>query len=185
MEDEKIIELYWERNQTAIAQTQEKYGRYCERIAGNIVHNLQDAQECVNDTWMRAWNSMPKERPQFLGAFLGAITRNLSLDCYRRNHSQKRGGGELTYIYEELRDCVGSEESDAYVQHQELLRVIDGFLTELDAETRVIFVRRYWYADKISAIAARLFISESKVKSSLHRSRRRLRKLLEKEGFVV
>lgn len=184
MEDERIIDLYWERNQTAIAKTQEKYGRYCGSIAGNIVHDVQDAEECVNDTWMHAWNSMPKERPQLLGAFLGAITRNLSLDCYRRKHSKKRGGGELPYIYEELRDCVGSEEPDAQLQRQELLCVINRFLAGLDTETRVIFLRRYWYADRVAVIAARLFISESKVKSSLYRSRRKLRKVLEQEGFV-
>ena len=93
MEDEKIIALYWDRDQTAIAETQQKYGRYCGSIAHNIVHDAQDAEECVNDTWMRAWNSMPRERPHLLAAFLGAITRNLSLDCYRRKHSEKRGGG--------------------------------------------------------------------------------------------
>ena len=110
MEDEKIIALYWDRDQTAIAETQQKYGRYCGSIAHNIVHDAQDAEECVNDTWMRAWNSMPRERPQLLAAFLGAITRNLSLDCYRRKHSEKRGGGVMPYIYEELHDCAGGEE---------------------------------------------------------------------------
>ena len=111
MYDEKIIALYWYRDQTAIAETQQKYGRYCGSIAHNIVHDAQDAEECVNDTWMRAWNSMPRERPQLLAAFLGAITRNLSLDCYRRKHSEKRGGGVMPYIYEELHDCAGGARS--------------------------------------------------------------------------
>ena len=115
MEDEKIIALYWDRDQTAIAETQQKYGRYCGSIAHNIVHDAQDAEECVNDTWMRAWNSMPRERPQLLAAFLGAITRNLSLDRYRRKHSEKRGGGVMTYIYEELHDCAGGEDQHAFV----------------------------------------------------------------------
>ena len=142
MEDEKIIALYWDRDQTAIAETQQKYGRYCGSIAHNIVHDAQDAEECVNDTWMRAWNSMPRERPHLLAAFLGAITRNLSLDCYRRKHSEKRGGGVMPYIYEELHDCAGGEEPLTQIERKELAASINRFLEGLDRESRIIFMRQ-------------------------------------------
>ena len=180
MEDEKIIALYWDRDQTAIAETQQKYGRYCGSIAHNIVHDAQDAEECVNDTWMRAWNSMPRERPHLLAAFLGAITRN----CYRRKHSEKRGGGVMPDIYEELHDCAGGEEPLTQIERKELAASINRFLEGLDRESRIIFMRRYWYMDGIGAIAGRLAVSESKVKSSLYRSRGKLRMHLEREGLL-
>ena len=180
----KIIALYWDRDQTAIAETQQKYGRYCGSIAHNIVHDAQDAEECVNDTWMRAWNSMPRERPHLLAAFLGAITRNLSLDCYRRKHSEKRGGGVMPDIYEELHDCAGGEEPLTQIERKELAASINRFLEGLDRESRIIFMRRYWYMDSIGAIAGRLAVSESKVKSSLYRSRGKLRIHLEREGLL-
>ena len=164
MEDEKIIALYWDRDQTAIAETQQKYGRYCGSIAHNIVHDAQDAEECVNDTWMRAWNSMPRER--------------------RRKHSEKRGGGVMPDIYEELHDCAGGEEPLTQIERKELAASINRFLEGLDRESRIIFMRRYWYMDGIGAIAGRLAVSESKVKSSLYRSRGKLRMHLEREGLL-
>ena len=114
LEDEKIIELYWVRDQRAITCSQQKYGAYCHKIAQNVLHNESDCEECMNDTWFRAWNSMPTERPGILQAFLGAITRNLSLDRYRKNHSKKRGEGEISYIYEEMQDCISGEESSFF-----------------------------------------------------------------------
>ena len=153
MEDEKIIALYWDRDQTAIAETQQKYGRYCGSIAHNIVHDAQ-------------------------------ITRNLSLDCYRRKHSEKRGGGVMPDIYEELHDCAGGEEPLTQIERKELAASINRFLEGLDRESRIIFMRRYWYMDGIGAIAGRLAVSESKVKSSLYRSRGKLRMHLEREGLL-
>lgn len=184
MEDEKIIDLYWARNQTAIRETEQKYGRYCGRIACNILHDAGDTEECLNDTWLRAWNSMPAERPGILSAFLGAITRNLSLDRYRRKHSAKRGGGVMPFIYDELHDCVGGEEPFHYVAQEELVAAIDRFLAGMEKESRVIFVRRYWYMDQTREIAERLAVSESKVKSSLFRSRKKLYAYLEQEGLL-
>ncbi len=184
MEDEKIIDLYWERDQAAITHTEQKYGGYCRRIAGNILYDREDCEECINDTWFRAWNSMPEERPRILCAFLGAITRNLSLDCYRRKHSAKRGRGEVTYIFDELRDCAGGEEPYHHVQQKELAEEISRFLSGLGEEHRVIFVRRYWYMDSIGDIAERLGISESKTKSSLFRTRAKLRSYLLEEGLL-
>ena len=184
MEDEKIIDLYWARSQSAIVQTEQKYGDYCRKIARNILYSREDCEECINDTWFRAWNSMPKERPKILSAFLGAITRNLCLDCYRRNHSAKRGSGEVPYIFDELRDCAGGEEPSGQVEFAELAEGINRFLAGLDAESRVMFVRRYWYMDSIGAIAARMGYGESKVKSSLFRMRKALGAYLQREGLA-
>lgn len=185
MEDEKIIDLYWERSQQAIALTEQKYGRYCGRIADNVLHNREDCEECLNDTWLRAWNSMPTERPTVLQAFLGAITRNLSLDLYRRKHSAKRGGGELPYIFDELRDFSGADEMQKRIECMELAEGINRFLAGLDQESRVMFVRRYWYMDSIAEIAARMGCGESRVKSCLSRLRKRLRRQLKGEGIVL
>ncbi|MDL2300946.1 sigma-70 family RNA polymerase sigma factor [Lachnospiraceae bacterium OttesenSCG-928-D06] len=185
MEDNKIIDLYWERNQQAIEKTQEKYSRYCHSIAGNILKSREDCEECVNDTWLRAWNAMPSERPNILSAFLGAITRNLSLDRYRHNTSKKRGGGEVTYIFEELEDCIGGNGVEGHVDAMVLTECLNKFLEQMEQENRVIFVRRYWYMDSIEEITKRFQISESKVKSSLFRSRKKLHTYLSKEGFEV
>ncbi len=185
MEDEKIIDLYWERSQQAIALTEQKYGRYCGRIADNVLHNREDCEECLNDTWLRAWNSMPTERPTVLQAFLGAITRNLSLDLYRRKHSAKRGGGELPYIFDELQDCLGTDETAREMERMELAESLNRFLAELGKENRVMFVRRYWYMDSIAEIAARMGCGESRVKSRLSRLRKRLYRLLKSEGIVL
>lgn len=184
MEDKQIIELYWKRDQSAITQTEQKYGGYCRRIANNILSNWEDCEECINDTWFRAWNAMPEERPYMLGAFLGAITRNLSLDRYRRKYAARRGSGEVPYIFDELRDCIGGEDPTAYVELAELVDALNRFLLRLNEEGRVMFVRRYWYMDSIETIAKRLGVSESKVKSSLFRSRKKLHKFLEKESLL-
>ena len=184
MEDEKIIDLYWARNQSAIAETEQKYGNYCRKIAGNILYSREDSEECVNDTWLKAWNSMPEERPSILSAFLGAITRNLSLDRYRRHHAAKRGGGEVSYIFDEMWDCAGGENPSEWVEQQALVECINTFLEELDAESRVLFVRRYWYMDSIADIAGRFGFSESRVKSNLFRTRNKLRMRLVQEQFL-
>lgn len=184
MEDEKIVDLYWDRNQSAIAETEQKYGSYCRRIADNILYSREDSEECVNDTWLKAWNCMPQERPSILGAFLGAITRNLSLDRYRRHHAAKRGSGEVSYIFDEMRDCAGGENPSEWAEQKALVECINAFLEELETESRVMFVRRYWYMDSISDIAARFGFSESMVKSNLFRTRNKLRTRLIQEQFL-
>lgn len=185
MEDERIIDLYWARSQQAIVLTQQKYGHYCGRIADNVLHNREDCEECLNDTWLRAWNSMPTERPSRLQAFLGAITRNLSLDLYRRKHSAKRGSGELPCIFDEVRDFAGANDAQEHVEYVELVESLNRFLESLSVENRVMFVRRYWYMDEIAEIAARMGYSESKVKSCLFRVRRHLQEHLKSEGIVL
>lgn len=185
MEDSRIIDLYWERNQRAITLTQQKYGAYCGKIADNILHDRRDCEECLNDTWLRAWNSMPSERPDILSAFLAAITRNISLDRYRKGHAKKRGSGELPLIYDELSECIGRDDTDNHTDMLALTGSIRLFLKEQDPESRVIFLRRYWYMDSIKEIAQRMGIGESKVKSSLFRTRNRFRKHLIKDGFEI
>ena len=185
MRDQEITELFWERKEQAVTESNIRYGAYCRRISYNILANKEDVEECMNDTWFRAWNSMPTERPGILQAFLGAITRNLSLDRYRKNHSKKRGEGEISYIYEEMQDCISGENMELHVENMELAEMINRFLAGMKTENRRIFVRRYWYFDSIAEIAKRFSISESKVKSSLMRSRESLRKCLAQEGIEV
>ena len=186
MEDEKIIELYWQRDEEALKQTNEKYGAFCYCIAQNILKNAEDSEECVNDTWFKTWLVIPPKRPEFFQAFLGKITRNLSLDRYRRSRASKRGAGCMDVIYEELEECIASRETpdgqtDAIVITDALAR----FLSGISRDARVIFVRRYWYADSVEQIVQRYGMSESKVKSSLMRSRNKLKTFLEKEGIIV
>lgn len=185
MEDEKIIDLYWERSEQAVAVTQEKYHSYCYRIAHNILYNREDSEECVNDTWMCAWNSMPQERPGLLGAFLGKITRNISLDLYRKTHAKKRGSGECTYIFDELTDCVQEDRINEQLDRDELAEALNHFLERQKLENRIMFVRRYWYMDSIADIAGRLHCGESRVKSSLMRTRAKLRDYLREEGIEL
>ncbi len=185
MEDEKIIELYWNRDEEALIQTNLKYGSYCYSIAYNILKNEEDGKECVNDTWFKVWTAIPPKRPSLFQAFLGKITRNLSLDRYRKSHSYKRGGKNLTLVYEELEECIGKNGADESIDTMIITDAITNFLTQLSHDARVIFVRRYWYADSIQQIAKRYALSESKVKSALMRSRNKLKDFLEKEGITV
>ena len=184
MEDEQIIALYWLRDETAITETALKYDGYCRAIARNILHNPEDAEETVNDTWLGAWNSMPPHRPGILSAFLGKITRRLSIDRWRSMRTEKRGSGQLPLALEELGDCIPSGSDPAESAEVEALAgAISRFLAALPATERHIFLCRYWYLHTIPEIAGRFFCSESRVKSQLHRTRGKLRNFLAKEGF--
>lgn len=185
MEDMEIIDLYWSRNEEAISHTQQKYGAYCTKIANNILYNREDSMECVNDTWLKAWNAMPEERPNLLAAFLGAITRNLSLDRYRKTHADKRGKGEAELVFDEMQDCLTTDGPEQQLEANQLTEHINAFLENMEKESRMIFVRRYWYMDSIKEIAERYEMSDSKVKSSLLRSRQKLSAYLVKEGYAV
>ena len=185
MEDREIIDLYWARDQRAIMKTDEKYGNYCRSIAWHILADREDCEECLNDTWLGAWNAMPTARPTILSAFLGAITRNLSLDRYRKKRSAKRGAGQADYIFDELTDCAGGDEPSRRLEEQELAQSLNRFLRGLDSEKRVLFVRRYWYMDTVAEIADRCGLSEGNVKTALFRIRQKLKDHLRREGFVV
>ena len=186
MLDSQIVQLYWDRDERAIPETAAAYGGYCFTIAYNILGSTQDAEECVNDTWLRTWNSIPPHRPGILPPFLGRITRNLALHLFQRDHAQKRGGSEIDLVFEELSECVsGGASAEQIVDEQELKHAINDFLSGLSAKKRKIFVRRYWYADSIAQIAARMHMSENGVSVTLFRLRAALRQDLEERGFAV
>ena len=183
MEDAAIVELYWQRQERAIAETKTKYGTYCHAIARRILNDALDAEECVNDTYLGAWNAMPPHRPASLGTFLGKITRNLSLKRWRARSAAKRGSGEVALSLDELQECAGSRNDvEEQVEAEELARMIDTFLADLPADDRRMFVCRYWYFDAVGEIAERFGFTQSKVKMSLKRTRDKLATYLEKEG---
>lgn len=186
MEDSRIIDLYWERSERAILETDQKYGAYCRKIARNITEDREDAEECVNDTWYRAWMSMPSERPACLQAFVGKITRNLSLNSYRNRRARKRGQGKTEVLLEELEECLPAREStEEKVEGRLLADSISQFLKSKPEADRLVFIRRYWYADSIGEIAEQFEMSESKVKSLLFRTRNQLKRYLEQEGVCL
>lgn len=184
MEDREIVDLYWKRSDLAISETDQKYGRYCHTIAYNICGTREDAEECVNDTWLRAWNRMPSERPTVLSAFLGCITRNLALNTIKAKNRIKRGGGEASLALEELSECIPDGPSpESVLEEKELEKRIGLFTAGLTEADRRIFVLRYWYLAPVADIAEKLHCSQGKVKSSLFRTRKRLRATLQEEGL--
>jgi RNA polymerase sigma-70 factor (ECF subfamily) len=186
MLDRDLIAMYEHRDESAIDETAKMYGGYCTCIAMNILSDRQDAEECVNDTWLRVWNVIPPERPRVFATFIGRITKHLSLDKYKMSNRQKRGGGEFPIILQELDECVSSRESiEAEVEAHELTVVIEDFLSNLPKDDRLFFMRRYYHNDKISDIAARYDVNENRVTSSLFRSRKKLRVCLGKEGLYA
>ncbi len=186
MQDRDIIELYYARDERAITETSEKYGTYCLGIAHNILQNLQDAEECVNDTWLRAWNSIPPAYPDHLQQYLGSITRHISLDKYRYNTRRSRGGGETTVAFDEIHEIIASETNlTTQTEERELLTAIDRFLWALPERECNIFIRRYYHLDSIREIAKRYGLTVVNVKKILSRTRAKLRELLEQEGYTV
>ena len=184
MEDNKIVDLYLERSELAITETDRKYGRYCHYIAYNILYSDEDAKECVNDTYLKTWNSIPPHKPVKLSTFLGKITRNTAFDKYDYNTAEKRLGN-MTLALEEMNDCIPKSDSDEFTDELVLKDIINRFLESLQPEKRVIFVRRYWYVSSIKEIAKDYALSESKVKVNLLRTRNKFKEFLEKEGVTL
>ena len=185
MSDEQIVTLYFQRNETAIRATRDRYGPYCHSIADRILGSAEDAQECVNDTWLRAWNSIPPQRPRVLRSFLAKITRNLAFDRFKREHTRKRGSGEIQLALDELAECVAANSDvESEVLSEELKRYIDRFLRELPEQKRNVFLRRYFYVEPTSAIAKRYGLKESNVLMILSRTRSELKQHLKKEGYL-
>ncbi|MBQ3482308.1 MAG: sigma-70 family RNA polymerase sigma factor [Oscillospiraceae bacterium] len=185
MEDAAIVDLYWQRSDRALSETDKKYGRYCQSIAYHICGAREDAEECVNDTYLRAWNRMPTERPAALGAFLGRITRNLALDRIKARNTVKRGGGQAPLALSELEDCIpGGTSPERALEEKELEAVIGRFVAALPKTEKMVFVLRYFYLAPVDEIAEKLHFSSGKVKSMLFRSRKKLRSALEKEGLA-
>ena len=185
MEDKDIIALYWQRDQRAVGETQSRYGGYCLSIARNILGSKEDAEECVNDALFNAWNSIPPHRPRVLPAFLGSLTRCAALKKWRDTRAQKRGGGEISLVYEELSECLPDRcDVESQMDTINLASLLNGFVGSLPQTERRVFLCRYWYCDSIDDISARFGFSRSKVKSMLHRTRGKLYSLLQKEGVL-
>ena len=184
MEDNQIIELYFQRNEDAIKETKSKYGSYCYAIANNILHNKEDSEECVNDTWFKAWNAMPPQKPTKLRLFLAKITRNLSFNRFQAQSAKKRGGGEIHLVLDELAECI-AHESDIENEYManELEESIRLFVRALPERDGNIFVRRYFFTEPIPVIANRYRMSANNVMVILSRTRKKLKAHLEKEGL--
>ena len=183
MDDEKIVRLYWERNEQAIGETDKKYGKYLHRIAFHILADREDSQESVNDTYMAAWESMPPHKPAVLSTYLGKLTRRISIDCFRKKNAQKRGG-EYALSLEELGSCLGENTTEQAVDVQLLAEAIGRYLGTVSQEARRVFIGRYYYLDPVKDIARYCHITESKAKMLLLRTRQGLWEQLQKEGFV-
>ena len=186
MEDEKIVALYFARDEQAIAQTDQKYGPYCFTLANRILCNDADAEETVSDTFFKAWQSIPPTRPRVLRLFLAKITRNLAFDRWRSEAAQKRGGGEMTLVLEELEECIGHEpEVDARLEARELARAIAAFLDTCPDREQNVFLRRYFFVETTQEIARRYGMTPAAVLKSLSRTRKKLKEHLTQEGYAV
>ena len=183
MDDAKIVQMYFDRDEQAVPATAEKYGNYCTSIAKNILGNHEDAEECVNDTYLNTWNAIPPHRPQMLSTFLGKIVRNLAFNRYKHNTADKRGGGEIAAVLDELAGCVSGNDVEQAYEYKELVVAINDFLRTLPTEQRNIFVCRYWYTDSISDIAARYNMTHSAVSMRLNRLRTKLHNYLFERGY--
>ena len=186
MDDRRIVELFLERSEEAILETDIKYGRYCLKIAFNVLGNDEDSEECVNDAYMRAWGSIPPNEPDSMASYIGRITRNLALDKLRQKQSDKRGNGEVPVVLDELAECVsGHDELERRQDSAEIAAAIDSFLDELNSVERGVFMRRYWVMEPIADVANRYDISVSKTTTMLFRLRNRLKKHFMKEGIPL
>lgn len=183
MNDSAIIGMLFERSDEAIKELSGKYKNYCSTIARNILHNEEDTEECLNDTWLKVWSLIPPERPNKLSVFIGRITRNLAIDRYRNRKAEKNGSGETKACLDELYECVGDGES--FSDNLILKDVINRFLGTLKEENRKVFMLRYWYMFPIKSIGERFGMSEGAVKMSLQRTRHNLKEYLEKEGIEI
>lgn len=186
MDDNQIIELFFARDEGAIACAQREYGAYCASIAKGILADRGSAEECVNDTWLKCWQSIPPQRPKSLKGYAGRIVRNLALSALRSEKAQKRGGGQVQLALDELGEVVsGADTPEGALNRQALLAALDGFLAALPERDRNLFLRRYWYLDSVEQLAKRFHMSKTQVTTTLHRLRQRLRVHLQQEGFEV
>ena len=183
MDDGKIVDLYWARDEKAITESQRKYGRMLSSLSYSLLSSYEDAEECVNDTYLDAWNAMPEARPEFLGAFLSKITRRISIDRFRAKHRERRGG--MNEIVSELDECIPSEDRvDRQYENMLLRDEINDFLYSQPKEKRVMFVLRYFYSKSVSEIARQISVGESKVKTTLFRMRKELQERLEEKELL-
>ncbi len=185
MDDERIIDLYWQRNEDAISESDAKYGKYCHSVANNILCNNEDSKECVNDTWMRAWNAMPPTRPTVLRMFFAKITRNLSLNRIIAKNAEKRFYGETMLVLDELDECIaGSSNVEREFEQSELIKTINRFVESLDTREGDIFARRYFFNESVKGIAKRYGLTANHTAVILSRTRKKLKETLIKEGYI-
>jgi len=185
VDDKRIVELYLLRNEDAVKQTQDKYGKYCLNIAHGILENREDAEECVNEAYLNTWNCIPPHRPQNLKTFVGKITRNAALKLYKKKSAIRRGGGQTDLCLEELSECIPAKNGGQTADDAEIKEMLNSFLASLSADMRRVFVRRYWYMGTVSEIARMYGYTEGKVTALLFRCRKKLKALLEKEGIKI
>ncbi len=184
MEDNQLVELYWQRSADAISETANQYGAYCFKIADNILHSAEDSEECVNDTWLHAWNAIPPQKPKVLRLFLAKITRTLAFDRFHARSAETRGGGEIGLVLGELEKCLGGgTDTEAAYEAQELRRSIRRFVRSLPERDGNVLVRRYFFAEPVAEIAKRYGLTENNVMVILSRTRRKLKANLLKEGY--
>lgn len=184
MDDKQIVALFESRNEKAIAETAKQYGAYCHTIAKGILGSEQDAEECVSDTWLRAWNSIPPKKPNSLKLYLATITRNLSFNRYREQTREKRGGGEIALALDELYEVVGdSYDTETVLLQKELRGALNRFLREIPSRDADVFIRRYFYVESTKTIARRYLMRESNVRLILSRTRQKLKEFLKREGI--
>lgn len=184
MEDQEIVGLYWQRNEEAIRETERKYGRYCFEIAYHVLYEKESVKECLQDTWIAAWDSIPPHRPENLRTYLGKIVRNLAINTYEKMNAQKRRGAETELALDELSEVIGKpSDVEEYVKEEMLKDSINRFLRRCEKETRIFFIQRYWYMMSVEEIAKENKVTVSKVKMNLSRTRERLRDHLREEGY--
>lgn len=185
MQDNRIIDLFWDRDEAALSMASEAYGAYCRSIAQNILRSAEDAEECVNDTWLRAWNAIPPQRPRRLAVFLGKITRNLAIDRYKARTAEKRGGGETETLLSELAECVAdANDVEGQIFARDLETAMNHFVRGLPRREGDAFVRRYYFAESADQIARRYDMTTNHVMVTLSRTRKKLRSYLKKEGYL-
>ena len=185
MDDSQIVELYWQKNADAISESAKKYGSYCFAIAEHILRNAEDSEECVNDTWLRAWNAIPPQRPGLLRPFLAKITRNLAFNRFNARNARKRGGGEIALVLDELEECLGGgADAESAYEAKELRQCVRRFVRSLPEREGNVLTRRYFFAEPVADIAKRYGLSENNVMVILSRTRRKLKAFLLKEGYL-
>lgn len=186
MKDYEIVDLYWQRNEDAIKETSAKYGTFLSKIAFNVLSDFEDSQECVNDTYLAAWNSMPEHRPSVLSTYLSKITRQLAIDVFRKRSSLKRYASEYAFSLSELEDCFADDQTPEQILDAKLLdEKINTFLRTLPEDVRQVFIGRYYFFDSVKTVASYCGISEANAKSILFRTRKKLREYLIKEGYAL
>ena len=185
MEDSQIIGLYFKRDESAITETETKYGAFCHGIALSILSINADADECVNDTYLQAWNSIPPQNPDRLGAWLGRVVRNIALNLWKKNHRKKRFAG-MEQLLNELEDCIPSPVTvEREIEEQELTGFINTWLASLSQNDRILFVRRYWNGETVAMLARESAMSSANMAKRMYRLRQNLKSKLEREGYSL